>query len=67
MTNWNCASLPGVASCASRQNPSARVRRASARRSGATYALAASIEFASTMRSVVDSVSLAMLPTTRAR
>ena len=65
LTNWNWASEPGVAPVASVQRVSPMSVSVSVRRSGATYCFATRPSWPSVVRMVVDSVSLAMLPSTR--
>ncbi len=64
-TSCSCRSEPAAASCARPQSRSPMRARVAARRSGATYDRAARPSWLSVVRTVVDSVSAAMLPSTR--
>jgi hypothetical protein len=65
VTNCSWLSLPASALCARRQSASATFSRVASRFSGATYEFAASCSWASVVRTVVDSVSVPMLRSTR--
>ena len=63
-TNWNCASDAASAFSASAHSASPTLVSVSPRRAGATYCFAVSTSWFSVVRSVVLSVSEAMLSST---